>query len=421
MESGLEYIGFLGFENPLKKDTIQVIKELLNAEFSAKVISGDHPISTFHTANQMGLYPFGSRLVLADVKDKKLVVTNLGNLQKEGTQESIFVNVEQETERLPSGLANADQIIMTGAAFEMLSELGSWVSLIERTIIFSRMKPEQKARVIQQLQTKGTATMMVGDGANDCTALKQADIGLAFSETEASYSAPFISLDFGLRSVIQLLLEARATILNNVEIFRYMLELSMMKYVFSFVLAWTGGNLTDAQYLYINSLVTIPALISLGLSAPIPLLTRYRPPSNVFSKYRILGFYSHLLRSLPEYEDPELPNPLKLYSTRSVDNAVIFLTSNLAFTASSISVVISVPFKERFWRNRILLVWTILSTLYNASIFLIPQFELDTIHDIIPQFYKIPFGSRAILLLINAGFYVILIVFEELIIKRFWL
>lgn len=34
---------------------------------------------------------------------------------------------------------------------------------------------------------------MVGDGANDCAAIKVADIGISFAETDASYSAPFSS------------------------------------------------------------------------------------------------------------------------------------------------------------------------------------------------------------------------------------
>ena len=80
--------------------------------------------------------------------------------------------------------------------------------MIEQTQIFARMKPADKTLLIQSLQgmrRSGAFVGMIGDGANDCGALKQADTGISLSETEASIAAPFTSKIQDISCVVQLL------------------------------------------------------------------------------------------------------------------------------------------------------------------------------------------------------------------------
>lgn len=55
------------------------------------------------------------------------------------------------------------------------------------------MSPDEKHELVERLQGLGDAVAFCGDGANDCGALKAADIGISLSEAEASVAAPFTS------------------------------------------------------------------------------------------------------------------------------------------------------------------------------------------------------------------------------------
>lgn len=62
---------------------------------------------------------------------------------------------------------------------------------------------------------------MCGDGANDCGALKAADIGLSLSEAEASIAAPFTSKVQDISSIVNLLREGRAALTTSFQSFKF--------------------------------------------------------------------------------------------------------------------------------------------------------------------------------------------------------
>jgi len=56
---------------------------------------------------------------------------------------------------------------------------------------------------------------MCGDGANDCGALKTANVGISLSEAEASIAAPFTSKVQNISCVVSLLKEGKASLTTS--------------------------------------------------------------------------------------------------------------------------------------------------------------------------------------------------------------
>ena len=94
--------------------------------------------------------------------------------------------------------------------------------------VFARTKPNDKAKIVMVYQHMNKKVSMCGDGANDCGALKQADIGLSLSPAEASMSAPFTSQVTNISSMVELIKECRCGLATNVTLFNIMAMYTMI-------------------------------------------------------------------------------------------------------------------------------------------------------------------------------------------------
>ena len=117
-------------------------------------------------------------------------------------------------------------LALTGKAFNILVMDETKRDVLKQVLfqaqIYARMSPDDKARLVEQLQINvKTEVGMCGDGANDCGALKQADIGISLSEAEASIAAPFTSQIQDISSVVLVLKEGRCALTTSFQMFKF--------------------------------------------------------------------------------------------------------------------------------------------------------------------------------------------------------
>jgi len=102
--------------------------------------------------------------------------------------------------------------------------------MLTKGVIFARMSPDEKAELVERLQSLGYTVAFCGDGANDCGALKAADVGVSLSEAEASVAAPFTSRSPDISCMVDIIKEGRAALVTSFSCFKYMALYSMIQF-----------------------------------------------------------------------------------------------------------------------------------------------------------------------------------------------
>jgi P-type Ca2+ transporter type 2C len=145
-----EYVGFIGFADPLRSNVPAAVAECRSAGIRVVMITGDYAATASAIALQAGL---------------------------DATH------------------------VLAGETIERMTD-ESLAELVKTTSIFARIRPNQKLRIVQCLKANGEIVAMTGDGVNDAPAIKAAHIGIAMGGrgTDVAREASAIVLlddDFG--------------------------------------------------------------------------------------------------------------------------------------------------------------------------------------------------------------------------------
>ena len=114
------------------------------------------------------------------------------------------------------GIKNYDNVI-TGEELENMSDK-ELERRVNSTNIFARVYPNHKMRIVTALQNNGEVVAMTGDGINDATALKKADIGISMGKgtNVAKEASDIILLDDNFNTIVSAIENGR-TIYNNIK------------------------------------------------------------------------------------------------------------------------------------------------------------------------------------------------------------
>ena len=168
IEQDLIFLGLQGMIDPPRSEAIKAVQACQEAGIQVKMITGDHAVTARAIAQNMGFNKNG---------------------------EVIAFTGEQLAQMDKQELANS----------------------VENGVVFARVAPEQKLRIVEALQSKGEIVAMTGDGVNDAPALKQADIGIAMggAGTEVAKEASDMILTDDNFASIEAAVESGRTVYRN--------------------------------------------------------------------------------------------------------------------------------------------------------------------------------------------------------------
>ncbi|ANK61305.1 MULTISPECIES: cation-translocating P-type ATPase [Loigolactobacillus] len=221
VEQDLTFAGLIGMIDPERPEVANAVAEAKGAGIRSLMITGDHR----DTAEAIAL--------------------RLGILQPD-----------------------EHDAVITGSELDALSD-AEFAKKVPDYVVYARVAPEHKVRIVKAWQKRGKVVAMTGDGVNDAPALKTADIGvgMGITGTEVSKNASDMVLaDDNFSTIVVAVEEGRKVFANIQKAVQYLLSANLGEVLTLFMMTILGWQiLAPVQILWINLVTdTFPA-IALGL------------------------------------------------------------------------------------------------------------------------------------------------------------
>ncbi len=236
VERDLTFVGLVAILDPPRADVPQAVFKARSAGMRVVMMTGDHELTAEAIARKVGI------------------------------------------------ITSSDHAIVTGYQLAKMPDEQLSKTLDTQEVVFARITPEQKLRVVHVLQEKGETVAVTGDGVNDAPALLEADIGVAMGITGtdvARESADMVLLDDNFASIVNGTEVGRAVFDNLRKFIIYVFSHNWAELVsfVVFVLFLTPQTLplTVVGILSIDLGMEIPPSLALTLEPPEPGIME-RPP-----------------------------------------------------------------------------------------------------------------------------------------------
>ena len=159
---------------------------------------------------------------------------------------SVVYSTDQIVQKILSDDGNLSSLALTGNAYNLLQDNERYMRpLMENVLVYARMSPDQKQRLVERIMDTGRVVGMVGDGGNDCGALRAAHVGLALTGSDASIVAPFTTTGKSLGAVVDLLLEGRCALANSFASYKFLIIYGQLFCVVKLCLLYTSPSPRD--------------------------------------------------------------------------------------------------------------------------------------------------------------------------------